>query len=282
MGWTVTADPEVFAAHAEHLLQSRPVECTLPLTTLHTIRSGQRWGPGEFVLAWFEDEGGATTGAVLMTPPFGVQLAVLPVGSEPTLVAELQTRNVAVVEAHGAVDDVERFSAAWTAGHARRATVRQRQRLYALDTLLPAPPTNGRYRLASPGDVDLVLDWMTAFRAESEALPMVAPRAMYADRVDRGLFGLWEDGAVVTALAARTVTVAGVSRIGPVYTPPAQRRRGYATAATAACAGDALAAGADRVVLFTDLANPTSNGIYQRIGFRPVSDREIVAFSATS
>jgi predicted GNAT family acetyltransferase len=63
-----------------------------------------------------------------------------------------------------------------------------------------------------------------------------------------------------------------MSRIGPVYTPPEHREHGYASAVTAAAAAWALAAGACHVVLFTDLANPVSNSIYPRLGFRPVHD----------
>jgi predicted GNAT family acetyltransferase len=62
------------------------------------------------------------------------------------------------------------------------------------------------------------------------------------------------------------------------YTPPQHRRRGYGAAVTTACTHDALCGGAQHVVLFTDLANPTSNTLYQRLGYRPVSDRTITTF----
>jgi predicted GNAT family acetyltransferase len=69
-----------------------------------------------------------------------------------------------------------------------------------------------------------------------------------------------------------------MARIGPVYTPPEHRRRGFGAMATAAVTEAALEAGARDVVLFTDLANPTSNGIYQELGYRPVTDRLVLAF----
>ncbi len=78
------------------------------------------------------------------------------------------------------------------------------------------------------------------------------------------------------SLAGRNVLVAGMSRIGPVYTPPAARRQGYAAGATHACSQDALDQGAEQVVLFTDLANPTSNGIYQQLGYRHLDDRLVL------
>ena len=93
---------------------------------------------------------------------------------------------------------------------------------------------------------------------------------------------LWHDPTgVVVSLAGRNPTLAGVARLGPVYTPPQHRRRGYGTAITAACTRDALRGGAHHVVLFTDLANPTSNALYQRLGYRPVSDRTITTFTSS-
>ena len=96
---------------------------------------------------------------------------------------------------------------------------------------------------------------------------------------DRRLW-LWDDEAgLPVSLAARTPAVAGVARIAPVYTPPEHRRHGYATAVTAACTADALARDAERVVLYTDVADPSANAMYQRIGFRPIGGRRIVQFA---
>jgi predicted GNAT family acetyltransferase len=80
---------------------------------------------------------------------------------------------------------------------------------------------------------------------------------------------VWEDEEPVSMLGVHPA-VAGVVRIGPVYTPPTKRRRGYAGSAVAAASRRALSAGARRCMLFTDLANPTSNKIYAEVGFRRV------------
>ncbi len=79
-------------------------------------------------------------------------------------------------------------------------------------------------------------------------------------------------------MAWRRAVSFGVSRVGPVYTPPAQRGHGYGSAATAAATGDVLAEGATPV-LYTDLANATSNKIYQRLGYYPVEDRAHVEYA---
>ena len=109
--------------------------------------------------------------------------------------------------------------------------------------------------------------------------PVVDLGPVVRNRIENGLLWVWEDstGAVVS-LAGRNATAAGVARVAPVYTPPDNRRRGYGAAVTAACTSDAVRCGVQQVVLFTDLANPTSNAIYQRIGYRPVSDRAILRF----
>jgi predicted GNAT family acetyltransferase len=102
--------------------------------------------------------------------------------------------------------------------------------------------------------------------------------ATVRDRAERGLYWLWlgPDRQPVS-LAGHTLPAAGVVRVGPVYTPPAERGHGYAAGATHA-ASSALLDGGHRVVLFTDLANPTSNALYQRLGYRPVTDRATFHF----
>ena len=101
---------------------------------------------------------------------------------------------------------------------------------------------------------------------------------MVEHRISSGGLTLWEDGGRTVAMAGTSTVVAGVARIGPVYTPPARRCHGYGAAVTAAATRAGLAAGADRCMLFTDLANPTSNALYPRLGYRPVGDAVDYAF----
>ena len=89
---------------------------------------------------------------------------------------------------------------------------------------------------------------------------------------------LWETAGEPVSMAGLTRPAAGQVRVGPVYTPPAHRGRGYGGAVTAAVSQAARDAGAAEVVLFTDLANPTSNALYQRLGYEAVSDRAIFSF----
>jgi predicted GNAT family acetyltransferase len=280
MRWSLTHDAEAFAAGAWDLLAAEPAEQTVALTVVDAIRDGTRWADGSALFALCED-GGTVRGAALMTPPFELLLAAVPDDAVAGLAAALRDAGADVPGVNGDVDVVERFAAAWVAGTPLRARRTMEQRLYVLGTLEPPdPPPPGRARPAREDELALAAGFVRAFDAEAGAHGE-EPDAFVRERHGGGRLWLWEDptGAVVS-MAARTPTAVGVARIAPVYTPPAQRRRGFGAAVTAACTADALARGADQVVLFTDLANPTSNAVYQRIGFRPLRDRRVVRFDA--
>jgi hypothetical protein len=143
-----------------------------------------------------------------------------------------------------------------------------------------APP--GLARMAEPRDGEMIAAWMTAFHAESlpnERLP--ADMAAVVDRWIRGVgrrIYLWDIGDRVTSMVGVGSRTPHGARVGPVYTPPPERGRGYASALTAAASQTELDAGSQFCFLFTDLANPTSNHIYQAIGYRPVSDFDMYRF----
>jgi predicted GNAT family acetyltransferase len=279
MPWSFSNDPHRYAEHVLDLLTARPDVHTVPLTVLETLRAGQRFSDTDPLFGWF-DTGGAVTGAISMTPPYGVLLAELPPGSEDELVAGIREQAAEVPDVMGTVEAAGRFAASWTAGTGLSTELAMRQRVYTLDGLRPPTPLPaGQARAAVPADLDVVMEWVTRFHEEAEASAAAPQPEMYRRRIELGLMWLWQDEqANPVSMASRNVTVAGVSRIGPVYTPPAARRHGYGTAVTAACTQDALDCGATQVVLFTDEANPTSNGIYQQLGYRALDDRLILRF----
>jgi ribosomal protein S18 acetylase RimI-like enzyme len=276
--WALSDDVAAFADHAWELLASGPAEQTVALSIVASLRAGQRWSDVPPVFGWYADAG-AVRGAVCMTPPFELVLAAVPDDAMAALVRTLREQGVAVPGVNGTVPAVERFAQAWLEGTDLRARTTFEQRLYALGTLrMPEPPPPGRGRPGAEGEVELAARWLRAFQEEAGVHSTDVASAARAGIAD-GRLWLWEDeGGAPVSLASRTPAAAGVSRIAPVYTPPQARRRGYGAAVTAACTADALARGADHIVLFTDLANPTSNSVYQRIGFQPLSDRRVVRF----
>ena len=126
---------------------------------------------------------------------------------------------------------------------------------------------------AGAGDRDLLVDWHAAFGTRDPAAAEDPASAWSDDRLSHGGLMLWEADGEAGRDGGLQPQVAGVGRVGDVYTPPERRQRGYGGAITAAVSQQALDAGAAEVVLYTDLANPTSNALYQRLGYQPVGDR---------
>jgi GNAT superfamily N-acetyltransferase len=201
-------------------------------------------------------------------------LVSLPLPSIGSLVAALRDANIEIPGVNGRPELVEAFLSQWSPQANRSTWLRHDERLYQLgDLVLPDPMPAGSARLAEPSDFSILIAWFAAFHAEAMNISGARHDGLVRFRIDNGLIWLWEADGEPVAMAARNATAARVARVGPVYTPPAHRRRGYGAAVTAACSADALARDAAHVVLFTDRANATSNSIYQAIGYRPRSDR---------
>jgi GNAT superfamily N-acetyltransferase len=171
------------------------------------------------------------------------------------------------------------FAAAWSARTGARTSVHRRMRLHRLgDLAAPDPAPDGTAAPARPAHRDLLVGWYEAFIAEiGDIAGAVGP--VVDDRIAHGGLTLWLLDGEPVSLAGITREVAGMVRVAPVYTPPEHRGRGYAAATTAVVSRAALDAGAREVLLFTDLANPTSNRLYARLGYRPVEDRVVLTFS---
>jgi predicted GNAT family acetyltransferase len=163
------------------------------------------------------------------------------------------------------------FAGHWTEKRKAAATPFQGMRLYELLELSEAPEIGGRLRQADPSDRGLMIQWSSAFEAE---IGEPEPADETELRVDRGLAAgelwLWDDSEPVS-MAVNRKAVEGVIRISGVYTPVNERKRGYAAACVHALSKYFRDAGY-RCILYTDLANPTSNSIYQRIGYRAVAE----------
>jgi predicted GNAT family acetyltransferase len=175
--------------------------------------------------------------------------------------------------------DVDEF----VTGRQRRAggeaKVRMRTRLFRLATLTPPAEPAGHARTATADDRELLLRWHADFHDEIGEIHPDSFGPLVDERIGYGGVTLWEAGGEPVAMAIRSRLDADMVRVQTVYTPRAHRARGYGGAATAAVTRQALDLGAAHVVLFTDLANPTSNGLYQRLGYQPIEDRVVVEFS---
>jgi predicted GNAT family acetyltransferase len=280
MTWHVTDSIAVYAEHVWELLAARADLNTIALTQITGTRSEMSSSGEEPTFAWWS-HAGSTSGAVSLTPPYELLLNVVPDGTMDDLVLALRRRAKPVPGVNGTPGTATHFAALWTAGTAQQTMLARQLRLYAtMDPVIPEPAPAGHARHARADEVDLIVGWYEAFGREVGDQP-VDNRPSVEERIAGGLAWIWEDEAgTATSLAARHGPAAGVSRIGPVYTPPEHRRRGYGSAVTAACTRDALDTDSTSTVLFADLANLTSNAIYQTIGYRVLEDRVVLNFAA--
>ncbi|WP_405557503.1 GNAT family N-acetyltransferase [Streptomyces canus] len=285
--WHSTDDLDEFLTRAGDFLRSRPDLHTVVLTVTEGLRTRglHAYGDEAPVFGLLEEDG-SVRGAYFRTPPYRLYLTPLTPARADSLAAHLAALGHVVPGVSAEAATAAGFAEAWRRRTGVAAVPYQRQRLYRLDTLTaPEPVPQGRPRIAGEGDRELLARWFGEFVRDIGESENDSVRAeSWADaRLAYGGVTLWEapDGTPVS-MAGLTPPVAGQIRVAPVYTPAGLRGRGYAGAATAEVSRLARERGADEVLLFTDLANPTSNGLYQRIGYRPVADFAVYDFQGQS
>jgi uncharacterized protein len=228
---------------------------------------------------------GRVVATALWTPPWNLILSEVDDPEAIDAIAEAVAGEV-LGGVHAPDEHAEAFARAWTERSRMRYRVAMRHRGYMLDAVTPPVGVPGQMRLARPSDRERMVEWMLAF--DDEAMGLDAGRRDMRALVDDMLGSpvrtayIWEVAGVPVSMCQAVGRTPHGIRIGAVYTPPDQRRRGYASAITAAASQLQLDEGRRWCFLFTDLANPTSNRIYQAIGYRPVRDVTLIRFEQPS
>jgi RimJ/RimL family protein N-acetyltransferase len=271
--------PQPFLTRAEPLLKSDPFSTNVITTVTTRIASGAVPNNDENLWHTIEGEHGQVIGVAMHTPPHHMFLSRMPRDALTVLAHEIDDRGREVSGVNGASESTAAFAKAWEAitGHSSR--VDRATRMYRLvDLVWPEAVLGGAYRAEST-ESDMVAEWFAEFHDEAQPdAPVDDWTGMAQRRIESGDVHLWRAQGVPVALAAVSGAPVGVARVGPVYTPPSFRRNGYGSGVSAAATAAALGLGAQHVVLYTDLANPTSNSIYQAIGYRPDHDAEERSF----
>lgn len=263
------ATPAAFLAAAETFLLADEVLHGLPLSVARACRDEPDRYPGPNLLATVHDAGGAVSGVAVMTPPHRLQLYVQP-GAVEAVEAALADLPLAGV--HGPAD-VARAFAGRRATRGGKAVEERGLRLFRLRRVVPPRPAPGTFRQAVERDLPVVEGWYRAFFVETaHVVGALSPEEHGRRAVAGGRVWLWvdEDDAPVSQAVAVALTPT-MARIGAVYTPPGRRGQGGASLAVAALSQRLLDEGR-APCLFTDLANPTSNSIYKKIGYEAVAD----------
>lgn len=281
-------DPKSFQQIILPALLEHEAENNLPIGILSNLIAGEFQEEQPYLAAVLEGE--RVELAVIRTPPYPVLLSYreqpLAEGPQDLIIADLWSafgQKLSGLTGNKAL--VSSLVSRWEERFSVQAELEMAMRIYQLDEVQPVPDAGGRLRKVERRDRDLLLDWYAGFQREAmgtepgqERVERGVNRFLQADPEQRGLV-FWESSGKPVSMAGYSGPTPHGIRIGAVYTPPEHRRHGYATACVAALSSSLLESGYTFCFLFTDLLNPTSNAIYQQIGYRPVSDVDTYHFS---
>ena len=227
--------------------------------------------PGRY---WWASHGDEVVGVVLQSPPGGAaSITPTPPGALDVVVPAMAATHPDLPGVVGAAPTAAAFAGRWTEVTRTGAEPREGQRLYRLGTLRMPADVAGHARPADLDDLELVLTWWQGLAVDiGDEPPGPSGAPLLTRRIAQGEIWLWCDGDRRVSMARLSAPAAGAVRVGFVYTPPELRRRGYAAASVAALSARARSDGARECLLFTQLSNPVSNGVYRRIGYEAVGE----------
>jgi predicted GNAT family acetyltransferase len=242
-------------------------------------KSGWR-DPANWFMASVSSSGGLRLVA-LMTPPHNLTLyEVRPSDEALACLAEgLRQSGVALPGVMAERSLAERFARTFSADW----HLVEEQRIYELKAVNPAVPLFGKLRPACEDDLPFLPFWLAAFDADCFNRP-ISGLAEAAERarafIARQSLYLLELDGVPVSMAEKARPLRAVCGVSHVYTPPFFRGGGYASACVAQLSGRILESGFSSCALYTNLANPVSNKIYQNIGYVPIADSSVIRFNS--
>jgi predicted GNAT family acetyltransferase len=263
--------PSEYRDHVFPFLRRNEAQNCLGLGIVDTLISRPETYPKAYL--WTLAEAGHIVGAAWMTPPHPVGLTDMPEQALDLLVDEasqLFDRPKSVV---GPKTQSDYFAKRWTARHGLSIATTMEQRIYQLTDVTMPFSVPGELRVVEHGDQRLLEEWGIAFIRDCGLSDSTETASDYASRAikTRSRY-IWTVGGEPVSMAGASGSTPSGIRINWVYTPDKLRGRGYASAVVAALSRKMLSEGRKFCFLYTDLANPTSNSIYQKIGYRPVCD----------
>ena len=235
---------------------------------------------------WIVADDAGVAGVALQTPPHNVVVARPRSDAALSALAEaIVADGDAVPGVSAALPEAEIFADLVADRSGRRWARRMSMGVYACRSVRPVEPADGTSRLAESGDFDRLFPMVVAFADEALTEPGrtlacddAAMHARLRDDPLRGGFWIRETRGGIVSLSGHGGRTPNGIRIGPVYTPPEERRRGYATALVHDQTAWLLANAVDACFLYTDMANPTSNWIYRTIGYEQICDAVEIGF----
>lgn len=275
-------DAKEFLETAGEYLARDSVQNTVVATTAQRFAAGEKGSPEDWWLVVYA--GSEIVGAGMRTAPFPPRPAFLlemPEEAALLLARTLYERQEVVSGLNGALPAVRVCAEELARLIGGAVEVAMHTRLFEVGEVISPARPEGQLRRGTVEDCELAIAWFAAFLADADeqagrprgSIPHEIPdRDVMILRIQNGQVWFWvDDGGHPVNLTAMNPVSFGAARLAPVYTPHAHRGHGYASAAVAELSQRILDLDA-RPCLFTDQANPTSNRIYQAIGYRPVAD----------
>lgn len=286
MHFSQYTDVNTFYAATKDILMRHEAQNVIPLgNALIGVRGMDKtdWrDPANWFMATVSDHSGIHLTAI-MTPPHNLAIYATDNQNNPQAISCLIEGLVQTgVEIPGILAEkslAEMFAPLYCARHLKAAKIQMNQRIYELTEVNPAIP-KAPLRLPQERDLSFLPYWNEHFMQEGldKAFALNDDAEAHRHLIRMGHTYIMEVGGTPVSMTKITRRLETVCVIAGVYTPPYFRRKGYATAATAAASQIGLNQGYKKVVLYTDLANPTSNSIYQKIGYRPIGDSLMMGF----
>lgn len=271
---TLFSSGEKFRDQVFDFLCEREAENCLLLGILDRLAKDR----GDYHL-WTVSNDGRVCGVAWWTPPHPLGLTFMPDDAVSAIFHEVEKLGQKPAEVIGPEASVNQYCNTFRKFSGNQPRIKFKQRIFKLTSVVVPRVIPGEMRVALDADIELLADWNFRFATECGlslgADPRQGAQRDAEDAVARGSRYFWTVEGKVVAMAGHVGKTPNGVRISWVYTPPAYRGRGYASAVVAALSQRILDSGNRFCFLFTDLANPTSNSIYQKIGYQPVCDYEV-------
>ena len=277
-----------FYSHVSAFLTAREAEHNLVLGIIRGVQIGEYHEHPPY-LACVENDN-RVVAVIVRTPPHNVLLSLIddPHNSIPLIVEDVRHEYASLVGVSGAKLDARIFAEAWEAATGQPFQLSEKLRIYKLTEVIFPQNVVGQMRWARESDFDMLVDWYIGFITDAgltlttpDRSKMIIRRFLDADPKERRL-AIWQVDGVPVSMSGYMGSTPNGMRVGAVYTPPEYRKKGYASACVAHLSQNILNMGKTFCFLFTDLDNPTSNRIYQDIGYKPISDVDEYRFEEST
>lgn len=274
------SDVAAFLDRVGPFLLAREAEHSLMLGILTGLEAGRRYDGAPLLAA--VQHANEVVAAALRTPPYNLVLSLAQPPALACLAGGLADEDLPGV--NGPRAEAAGFARRYAAARGVHPTEGMALALYRLQEVVEPAPVEGAYRALAERDRATAIPFLAAFHQEARVHATSDPSWLFDQALRAGTRGMavWEADGEIASLAGWSRATPGSSRIGPVYTPPERRGRGYASALVARLSRQLLERGAHFCTLYTDLANPTSNGVYRRIGYRRVMEAVEIGFEPGS